>query len=313
MTDQWRSALMQLPTELVTQCALCREVDGVEDQRWGSFLALPPPYAVQRCPECSLRWLSPRPDARGYRMLYSNDSYFGGSGASPVDYTTVIAQRLNYFRKRIRIAASILQRDVPISVLDFGAATGDFVALARSEGHHCEGIELSDDARASAKERYNVSLLSLNQVDQLPPSAFDFLHMNHVLEHIPDPIGHLRWCLGMLKPDGLLFVEVPQQFDNDLDRARRFLRMGGRQARFDAYSLHHTYFFTPWTLANTLRAAGFEPGCVRTFNPDKTPMRPFNVRNWILRGFLGLADRHNGGNILEVFARPARSSRPTGR
>jgi SAM-dependent methyltransferase len=304
MIEYWQEVLQNLPTERVSTCALCTGFVGVDDSRFKSLLMLTDPYSVQRCPSCGLRWLSPRPNADGYRQLYSQESYFGGSGASPAEYGAVVTARLDYFRRRIQRAAGILQRSEPLSILDYGAATGDFVAVARAEGHHCEGVELSDDARIAALERLGISLLSLKQTESLMPGQFDLLHMNHVFEHMPDPALHLRWCANLLKPDGLLVIEVPQQFDNDLDRLRRILNLGGRQLRFDAYSLHHTYFFSPKTVRLLLQGNGFEPLCLSTFNADKTPLWPPRVTSWVLFILLGIADKlHRGGNIIEIFAR----------
>jgi 2-polyprenyl-3-methyl-5-hydroxy-6-metoxy-1,4-benzoquinol methylase len=304
MIEHWREVLQKLPTERVNRCVVCTDSVGIEDLRFKSLLMLCDPYSVQRCPSCGLHWLSPRPNAEGYRRLYSQESYFGGSGASPAQYEAVVTDRLDYFRSRIQRAARILQRSTPLSVLDYGAATGDFVALARAEGHHCEGVELSDDARAASLERLGISLLSSEQAESLKPGQFDLLHMNHVLEHMPNPAEHLRWCANLLKPDGLLVFEIPQQFDNDLDRMRRLLHCGGRQLRFDAYSLHHTYFFNPKTVRLLLQRNGFEPLHLSTFNADKTPLWPPRARSWVLFFLLGMADKlHRGGNIVEVFAR----------
>jgi SAM-dependent methyltransferase len=304
MIQQWQVALRDLPTEQVPACLLCSGMAGIDDRRFKSLLMLPDSYAIKRCPTCDLRWLSPRPNAEGYRHLYSQEFYFGGNGASPIQYETVASDRFDYFRKRVRRAASILKRDTPLSILDYGAATGDFVAMARAEGHQCEGIELSVDARATAKRRLDISLLSPTQAESLKPGRFDMLHMNHVLEHMPDPAAHLRWCAGLLKPDGLLVFEVPQQFDNDLDRLRRILGHGGRQSRFDAYSLHHTYFFSPKTASLLLHRNGFRPLRLRTFNPDKTPLWPPRIKPWVLFILLSIADKlHRRGNVIEVIAR----------
>jgi hypothetical protein len=116
----------------------------------------------------------------------------------------------------------------------------------------------------------------------------------------------LRWCADRLAPGGLLILEVPQQFDNDLDRLRRWLRAGGKRPHFDAYSLHHTYFFNPDTMATLLRKAGFQIKSLSTFNQNKTPLWPPTLKNWILRPMLYAADAlHRGGNIIEVYAMPA--------
>jgi SAM-dependent methyltransferase len=232
--------------------------------------------------------------------------YFGGSGASPADYESSAKARIDYMRARIARLERMANKEAPLSILDYGAATGDFVRAGLDAGHECIGIELSADARAVAEQKNGVTLLPIDCAEEMADAQFDAIHMNHVLEHMPDPLAHARWCARVLKPDGLFVLEVPQQFDNDLDRFRRGLRVGGRLPRFDAYSLHHTYFFTPSTAATLLAKAGFSVLNLSTFNSDKTPLWPFSPKNYVLRLLLGMADRlHAGGNIIEVFARRA--------
>lgn len=307
MTETWQDQLRTLPVEAVSDCLLCPGVKGKSDTTWDGYLDLSDPYGVLRCPRCGLRWLSPRPNAEGYRRLYSSALYFGGEGASPADYREEAKRRIDYWRARIRTAAGMLSEGRSgLSFFDYGAATGEFVRVAHQEGHACVGLELSADARAAAKARNGVSLLSLDQIGQVEQAQFDVIHMNHVLEHMLDPLAHLRWCADRLNAKGLLVLEVPQQFDNDLDRARRWLHTGGKRPRFDAYSLHHTYFFKPRTMTELLRQAGFHVVRLATSNRNKTPLWPPELKNWILRSFLGCADAlHRGGNIIEVYARRA--------
>lgn len=304
MNSSWQSRLCELPVETVRDCLLCDGVRGTPDPRWREYLALMAPFDVVRCPACSFKWLSPRPSADGYASLYTDAMYFGGAGASPADYESSTKARIDYMRARIARLESIANKKEPLSILDYGAATGDFVRAGMDAGHDCIGIELSADARSVAKQKNDVVLLPVDGVDAMADARFDVVHMNHVFEHMPDPLAHARWCARVLKPGGLFALEVPQQFDNDLDRLRRWLRVGGKQARFDAYSLHHTYFFTPSTMTALLAKAGFSVLCLSTFNSDKAPLWPFSLKNYVLRSLLGLADRvHAKGNIIEVFAK----------
>ena len=303
MNDSWQQQLRELPVEEVPNCTLC-DAAGKVDLRWNEYLELMPPFGVQFCATCKLRWLSPRPTAEGYERLYSDALYFGGKGASPAAYTKLARERIGYFRARIRAAAKMRATGGPMAILDYGAATGEFVRAARDEGHACTGIELSADARATAKAVNDVTLLPAEGVRQICEMQFDVVHMNHVLEHMPNPLSHLRWCHRVLRPNGLLVLEVPQQFDNDLDRLRRLLHAGGQQRRFDAYSLHHTYFFSPHAMKLLLRGSGFEKPKLATFDPNSAPLWPLSGKTVILRTLLGLADRlHDGGNIIEVFSR----------
>lgn len=307
MNSSWQSRLCELPVETVRDCLLCEGVAGASDRQWREYLHLMPPFDVVRCPACSLRWLSPRPNADGYESLYTDGMYFGGAGASPADYESASKARVGYMRARVARLEQISNNEGPLSILDYGAATGDFVRAGRDAGHDCIGIELSADARAVAEQKNGVTLLALDAVEKMVNARFDAVHMNHVFEHMPDPLAHARWCAQVLKPGGLFVLEVPQQFDNDLDRLRRGLRVGGKQSRFDAYSLHHTYFFTPSTMEALLDKAGFKVLSLSTFNSDKTPLWPISPKNYLLRSLLGMADRlHAGGNIIEVFAQRVR-------
>lgn len=307
MEVTWQRQLRNLPVETVRDCLLCSGVAGQHDDRWYRYLGLVEPYDILRCPRCGLRWLSPRPDAEGYRKLYSGDMYFGGEGASPADYQDEAKNRVDYWRARVRTAVAMLGSNRPTtSFLDYGAATGEFVRVALEESHACTGMELSADARAEAKARNGVSLLSPDQLEAINAARFDVIHMNHVLEHMPNPLAHLRWCADRLESGGLLILEVPQQFDNDLDRLRRWLHLGGRRPRFDAYSLHHTYFFNPATMTRLLGMAGFKIKSLETFNRNKAPLWPPVLKNWVLRPMLSSADvLHRGGNIIEVYATTA--------
>lgn len=127
--------------------------------------------------------------------------------------------------------------------------------------------------------------------------------MNHVFEHLPLPVEILAACRRMLASKGVLVLEVPLQFYNDLDRLKRILLLN-KKPRFNAYSLHHTYFYTPDTLAKLLVKQNFDIESLRTANPHRTPLTPFRFKNLFLRYFLWAADfLHQGGNVIEVYAR----------
>lgn len=304
LRPKWHDILLRLEKERVVACLLCGDTSPERDARWRKYLALEGGYAIAYCRKCELRWLDPRPSAQGYKIIYSDEHYFGGSGASPEDYQEVVALRRDYFERRLGRIEAWLGRGSGLTVLDYGAATGDFVQIARARGHTCEGIELSSDSRQRALRMHGIQLLSAEQSGAVGEGAFDVLHANHVLEHMPDPLKFLRWCSRVLKPNGLLVAEVPNQFENDLDRLRRFFRVGGQQRQFDSYSLHHTYFFSCSSLEQAANRAGFDVTKLTTFNLDKAPLWPPSLKNWVLGVGLSLADwAHGGGNIIEVYAR----------
>ena len=304
MKKAWQEALLNLPKEVVKNCILCNVASSCENKRFSDFLALPSPYQIVSCSNCDLSWLSPRPTTEGYAEVYNDEHYFGSDEASPENYQELVSQRLFYYRRRVQGLKGLIKKNEPLSILDYGAATGNFVAVARKEGHLCEGIEFSEDARLTAMNSLGIKLLSADESQTLNHEQFDVVHMNHVLEHMPNPLEHLKWCRDILNEDGLLSIEVPNQFDNDLDRVRRFLKVGGRQKNFNSYSLHHTYFFTSTSMKRLMQESGFEIIQIRTFNPDQAPLWPIKLRNLVLRPWLSFSDWvHSGGNVIEVIAK----------
>jgi hypothetical protein len=74
-------------------------------------------------------------------------------------------------------------------------------------------------------------------------------------------------------------------------------------AKFDAFSVHHTYFFSPRNLVRLVEAAGF------VMERISTSIAPFPSTNESLKRklfevVLQFANRyHPGGDIIELWAR----------
>ncbi len=102
-------------------------------------------------------------------------------------------------------------RQPPASVLELGCAHGGFVALARAAGFDATGLELSPSIANLARRFFDIPVLVGPVEDQrIQPASLDVLANFDVLEHLQDPVGTLRHCLALLKPDGLLLIQTPR-------------------------------------------------------------------------------------------------------
>ena len=81
--------------------------------------------------------------------------------------------------------------------------------------------------------------------DLFAPNQFELIRMNHVLEHLNDPVRHLDQIVHWLAPGGLLYVEVPniETYCRDKSRGRMF-------------HYAHIFNFNPWTLRACAGLAG---------------------------------------------------------
>jgi SAM-dependent methyltransferase len=132
------------------------------------------------------------------------------------------------------------------SVLEIGCATGELAAAARETlviGRY-EAIELSPTAE-TARERvdalYTRPLRDL-LADGFQGGPFDLVVMSHVLEHIEDPAAEIGAIKRVLKPQGVLFLEVPNGAGN------RRLPIDDNRA--------HVHFFSATSLTRLLANSG---------------------------------------------------------
>ena len=95
------------------------------------------------------------------------------------------------------------------------------------------GVEISESSRDEARERYDVDVLLGDLIhSELPiEDHYDVVVMNHVLEHLVTPLNYLKRVHELLGPNGLLAIEIPQQFINPIDLVYRCL---GKNRRFGA-------------------------------------------------------------------------------
>lgn len=139
-------------------------------------------------------------------------------------------------------------------ILDVGAGSGEFLFLAQGLGYDASGIEPNQGYASYCRDALGLRVESC-RLDEIRASGqtYDFIRLNHVLEHLPNPQDSLETIRDMLSPDGLLYVEVPNVSSYAQIRTR------GRMFHYG-----HISNFSPWTLRAVAARAGLEehPDCV---------------------------------------------------
>jgi SAM-dependent methyltransferase len=225
----------------VVDCALCggSEHRGIHEV---------PPVKIVRCTDCGLVYDRPRLAAGAREQLYSDDYFVekqeDGTGADYVD-----RHERDVLSAHERMAE--IERFIdPGRMLEIGCATGSFLVAARERGWRVHGLEISPFAARHARERWDLAVdAGVLAPGRYPPERFDLVVMNHVLEHVADPVHELRLVHEIVRPGGLLALEVP-------DFGSRIARRSGTDWPY-LRPYEHLYHFTRETLAEMLRKAGF--------------------------------------------------------
>lgn len=202
--------------------------------------------------------MSPRPSAAAREMIFAGQTPQGLEAfmSNPAKYGAVTSTRLPMFRERVKKLQTMFSLPANATVLDVGASSGEFLVAVSELGWKAVGVEPSADGVKSGLEK-GLDVVQ-SSAERLPfdDGTFDLVHSNHVFEHLADPQQAAREAYRVLKTDGVIFIEVPNQFDNiQFFRDRKLDRVTVR-AR-NARSIHHLYFFSKKTLKRLLEVAGF--------------------------------------------------------
>ena len=251
---------------------------------------------IRRCSGCGAAHISPLPSGEELARLYGQQYYDDFQASHGIDggnetVAPFLRERLATIESQTRVGR----------LIDLGCAMGHFVAHARTKGWEALGVETSHWAAERARSMYGVPVYegSLQDV-QIEAGSVDVIHANHVIEHIVDPRTTLKAARHLLRPGGLLVLEVPNEFDVAL--ADRFLgRIHAAVVGIPAMT-YHVWFFTKRSLALLAAQAGFVSIRVRRVRhgastASRLPLG--SVGKSLLYGIESLLDQ---GPNIELFA-----------
>lgn len=149
------------------------------------------------------------------------------------------------------------------AVLDIGAAEGAILHAARAAEPGTRAVAVEPNPLFGEFARGYAGCALYPDLAALPESergAFSLIVINHVLEHIAEPVGFLSGLRGWLRPGGVLYIDVP-----DVERYEGL----------EALHIAHLYHFCERTLRATLAAAGYE---VRLLERHTPLLHPHSLR-----------------------------------
>lgn len=199
----------------------------------------------------------------------------------------------------------LLPDDKSAAILDIGFGSGWFIAAALSLGYqNISGTEYGIDSREyiydwsqSVKKLYNVES-SIGDFLKDKPQSFDFIHMSHVIEHIPK--YHLIYVMDAiyhaLKIGGVAFFRTPN--------------MEGPCANSCLYvTLGHEYGFTGSNIKSLMEICNFDEVIFHNIMPSVASTKervgslirkPFVEWNAIKHRLFGVNTGGNFGTEISI-------------
>lgn len=221
---------------------------GVDDATEVFAAGVAQPSRIVRCNRCGLMYSSPRTKEPDHVQIQTWDPSQHFVDRDPRRYEKERLQIRDYAKTRALINELYPRRG---KLLEIGSGLGFLLAEFKKDGWDVLGVEPDAAYCHHAKEELGVeSLDSILEDAGLAAETFDVILMNHVIEHLGDPLTTLSEINRVLKPSGHLVLETPR-YDTLM------FKLLGRRERSVSCS-GHIYFFTTKTLRNLYEAAGFQ-------------------------------------------------------
>lgn len=228
--------------ENVGKCPICgsvaREIlhKELDDQ---VFFCAPGKWTMYRCMACGSGYLDPRPTPETIGLAYRQYFTHAPSRLAPeeLDVARRVRRALANGYRNARFGtnsqpsnvlgawllrcmpgqraaldheARCLRRAEPgATLMDVGSGNGEFLAFAAKMGWKAEGVDF--DPRAVEVARQRGLVVHQGGIETLGnrSECYDVITLSHVIEHVHDPVGLLRNCFRLLRPDGRLWLETP--------------------------------------------------------------------------------------------------------
>jgi 2-polyprenyl-3-methyl-5-hydroxy-6-metoxy-1,4-benzoquinol methylase len=180
-------------------------------------------HEVIACRVCGFRHVVPLPDPSELESAYREKYYteekptFLAHAAEDADWGEIAARdRLEGFERLLPAERRHL--------LDIGSGPGFFLKTAQARGWRVLGIEPSRQAAAHART-LGVQVVEgfFNAETAAGLGQYDVVHLNNVLEHVPNALEIVCLARDLLSPGGLLCLNVPNDFSSFQTAAQKTL------------------------------------------------------------------------------------------
>ncbi|MGZ3159812.1 MAG: class I SAM-dependent methyltransferase [Burkholderiaceae bacterium] len=238
---------------------------------------------------CGLMWIDPTPDEAEIGNAYSNyythemqedigrcgilkRSYhwmkrgylmdkFGYTYGRQPSMSKALGKFLYFFpqrRSKVDEEVRYLQALPQGRLLDVGCGSGEWLQIMSGLGWEAEGIDFDKNAVNIAKQTGLHAHWGSLENQNYPDECFDAITLNHVIEHIPNPVATLVECRRILKKSGKLVLFTP----NIASLGHRVFKQSWRGLE----PPRHLYLFCPSSMRTLLELAGFDEFFIRTIN-----------------------------------------------
>lgn len=232
--------------EKISACLLCGSNDQkilfsncIDYEYWVNFSA-----GIAQCKSCGLVFQNPKPYLEDLPRYYP-ESYANYS--KPRSLITRILMNVEEYLNAKEVINLIGKTG---TILDVGCGDGNYLDYMRKLGKwEIHGTDINKEAVLIVRKKgFVVYRGELENLD-IPENTYSIVRMNHLLEHVINPLTTLEKISKILKPGGYLIIETPNTASPDFHILKKY---------WGALHLpRHIHFFNEKTMRLMLDKSGF--------------------------------------------------------
>jgi hypothetical protein len=207
------------------------------------------PVEVLGCRACGHAWYRHQPDPDQLSLMYASGRPLATGAISTNSPSPAMQQEM----RRVRRLAKAVGKE-PL-LLDYGSGRGRWARAAVAEGFRVVAYEPSVERGGEAVPSFRL----VHSEPELAGMKFDVIHLEQVLEHVPEPFETLTTVKAYCGTHTLIRITVPNIL-RDPSGARIW-----ETWPFDGKTPHvlapfeHLHGFTPASLRHLCVRAGYRP------------------------------------------------------
>jgi 2-polyprenyl-3-methyl-5-hydroxy-6-metoxy-1,4-benzoquinol methylase len=208
--------------------------------------------SITRCKNCSHQYPNPMPFPKvDLGVLYSDpDEYFQNHELEEKKNNALGIMK--DFETRLGNKGKIL---------DVGCGRGELVWAAKESGWDAEGIDPSSEFVSYGKKNLGVNARVGTLEDaKFPSNSFDAITLCGIIEHLYTPFETLQEIHRILRPNGWLFFDAPNEDGLYMQFGNLYMRLLGRDwvvTLAPTFPPYHVQGFNPLSLRKIMDRASF--------------------------------------------------------
>ena len=172
-------------------------------------------YKIYKCLNC--KHIQLYPNNYDIKTYYDNNSQdIESKSIHNREQSEFSEMLINFHLQRIKILEDNIHITKDMKIIDIGGGNCEFAESIIQK--YNSSIYVLDPGASRINNNCNKNIIKINALldnafADSNKNTFDIVTAFHVLEHLINPIEFLNNCYKLLKPHGLLYIEVPNQDD----------------------------------------------------------------------------------------------------